>query len=59
MVLFISWIIIELDNRVCVVSFYIQIRLIQRGLYMAFSAILLVFENSHVFVLQVSKFIDL
>ena len=26
---------------------------------MAFSAILLVFENSHVFVLQVCKFIDL
>ena len=57
--MFISRIIIEQDNRFYAVSFYIQIRRIQRGLYMPFSVILLVFENSHVFVLQVCKFIDL
>ena len=32
-----------------VVSFYMQIRLIHNGLYMPFSASLLVFRNSHVF----------
>ena len=47
------------DNRVKAVSFYMQIRLIQRGLYMPFSAILLVFKFLMFSFVQVCKFTDL